>query len=78
MRRPEFTPHTWYNADKTLKFVMDKYGMTDILPGPNSETMKYLRSVVSEGQKNILQPKPYDGGAPQHIHWAYKPKTEEE
>lgn len=68
MRRPEFTPHTWYNEDKTLMFRTDAYGMTDICPGPNSILMKHLQ--------NYLTPKKYKPEAPQHIHWAFPPKDE--
>jgi hypothetical protein len=68
MNRPEFTPRTWYNQDKTLKFCMDRHGITDILPGPNSRLFAWIE--LNYGKKPYSPRQAFLSGK-DHIHWAY-------
>ena len=74
MRRPEFTPSTWYSEDKTLMFRMDRYGITDILPGPNAGVFKWIQA--NYGRKPFSS-KLKLPSAPEHIHWAFDKKEKQ-
>ena len=42
MERPTFTPSAWYSADGKWKFMMDKHGMTDMIPTHKNSILEYV------------------------------------
>jgi hypothetical protein len=74
MRRPEFTPRTWYSKDKTVMYCMDRYGMTDILPGPNGSLFKWIEA--NYGKKPFDPRQAFQSGDA-HIHWAQRPEQQD-
>lgn len=71
MNRPQFTPRSWYNEDKTLQFYLSDNGSIDILPGPNAAIMRKIGSQLTATQRELLFPTKRSK-APDHIHWTEK------
>lgn len=69
MERPKFTPARWNSEDGKYSFYRGVNGTIDILPGPNSELMKWLYVRYPE-YKNPVRQNPYRTNQG-HIHWAW-------
>lgn len=62
----EFTPRRWHSPDGKWTYLQCRRGLIDILPGPNSETMRFLQKPY------ISDRAPKISSTQQHIHWAFK------
>lgn len=65
MQRGRFAPRRWCSEDGKWLYILHDTGSIDILPGPNSEPMRFL-------QERYISNKASKITSPNYVHWAIK------